>query len=546
MALIARTDLVVDYGSTHIKGALVESNLLGGRRILRLESLPIVSLGQNGDRKAEEYEYNLVRFVQSFFPEEESFILNVPMDRIFVRDVKVPVVGAKQIEDVVPFEVEPLLPVSLEHAEVIGRAWSSTEDSSNVISFTAKHDDLQAAVQPILKGNASVQMLSIDCVGLSGMHALLPGSAESGALYGQIDIGGTYTILNFLKEGKLIFTRRIPFGGEAVTEMTADLLGLELQAAEEKKLELDIDLLEDSEKTERAETFYRRHRTDKKTFAKLTKKVRESFEELIAEIDRSALSLPTGEEPSVYYVSGGGSLLRGMEAFLSSKLDSPVQRYPLSLEGGDRDLSSFATALGTVEHFKEKQARKVDFLHTPFGALLRRTDFTLRALATPILFGSAALIFFLLSFLLGIVQDRRQINAYTAQMARIATEIPEFKGTSVEDAVKLCNDRLQFRRNQTGAVKSLEVLREITARMPAASEMAFAMKRFQMNEKDINVEAEVDGFPDVQKVVDALRPSQMFARVESINPTQQPNRKIRLQLKLSLKDKGTNAGGGCR
>lgn len=545
MALIARTDLVVDYGSTHIKGALVESNLLGGRRILRLESLPIVSLGHDGERKAEEYEYNLVRFVQSFFPEEESFILNVPMDRIFVRDVKVPVVSAKQIEEVVPFEVEPLLPVSLEHAEVIGRAWSSTEDSSNVISFTAKHDDLQAAVQPILKGNASVQMLSIDCVGLSGIGALLPAELSTG-LYGQIDIGGTYTILNFIKEGKLIFTRRIPFGGEAVTELVSEVMGLELQAAEEKKIELDIDLLEDADKTERAEAFYRRQRTDKKTFAKLTKKVKESFEDLIAEIDRSALSLPTGDDPAVYYVSGGGSLLRGMETFLTSRLDAAVQRYPLRLEGGDRDLSSFATALGTVEHFKEKQARKVDFLHTPFGAMLRRTDFTLRALATPILFGSAALILFLLSFLLGIVQDRRQISAYSAQMARIATEIPEFKGSSVEDAVKLCNDRLQFRRNQTGAVKSLEVLREITARMPPANEMAFAMKRFQMNEKDINVEAEVDGFPDVQKVVDALRPSTLFARVESINPTQQPNRKIRLQLKLSLKDKGTNSAGGCR
>ena len=121
MSILARKELVVDYGSTHIKGALVESSPLGGRRILRLETLPIVSLRTDGDNQAEEYEYNLVRFVQSFFPEEESFLLNLPMDRVYVRDIRVPVVTAKQIDEVMPFEVEPLLPVSLENAEVIGQ-----------------------------------------------------------------------------------------------------------------------------------------------------------------------------------------------------------------------------------------------------------------------------------------------------------------------------------------------------------------------------------------------------------------------------------------
>jgi general secretion pathway protein L len=76
--------LAIDYGSTNIKGILF-SNSFGTTKILRSETLPIIQLGEN---EGDEYEYNIIRFVQSFFPEETEVILNLPIQRVTIRDIK--------------------------------------------------------------------------------------------------------------------------------------------------------------------------------------------------------------------------------------------------------------------------------------------------------------------------------------------------------------------------------------------------------------------------------------------------------------------------
>lgn len=546
MAILTRKDLVVDYGSTHIKGALVESSPLGGRRILRLETLPIVSLHGEGGNKTGEYEYNVIRFVQSFFPEEVSFILNLSMDRVYVRDIKIPVTNPKQIEEVMPFEVEPLLPVTLDHAEVIGRTWEIGEESSSLISFTAQHSDLQQTVQPLLRANATVQMLSVDCVGLSGAGALLPDGLEQTRLTGQVDIGGNYTILNFIKEGKLVFTRRIPIGGEQISDLVATTLGIEAHAAEQKKLELELNLAEDPDKTERSEAFYRRNRIDKKTLAKLHKKTREVFKELVTEIERTVLSLPLSEEPAIFYLSGGGSLIGGATEYMSSLMDVPVERYPFTLSNEHKEIARFMTAIGTVEHFKEKPARRFDFLSTAFGMALRRSDFTLKALSTPILLSSIGIIVLLLSFLTGILLDRKQIREYRKQIELIANDIPGLDKNAeslIDEAAKICNDRLQYRKNQTGSVRALEILRDLTSRTPPAGQTAFVLKSFNFDGKAAQFEAEVDGFADVQKIQEAYSASPNYSRIEVLRRDSMPNKKVRLALRLLIKEKGGNEAG---
>ncbi|MCB1167925.1 MAG: hypothetical protein KDK33_17340, partial [Leptospiraceae bacterium] len=68
MAIFPNRYLVIDCGSRHIKGLLVEE-ALGSRKILRAEMLPAVSMretaeadsAEEADGLREDYEYNLVR-----------------------------------------------------------------------------------------------------------------------------------------------------------------------------------------------------------------------------------------------------------------------------------------------------------------------------------------------------------------------------------------------------------------------------------------------------------------------------------------------------
>ena len=162
------------------------------------------------------------------------------------------------MDEIIPFEVEGLLPVALEDAEVIGQAWELREEDSSVITFTARHDTLEAAVRPVLRADTSIRMLSVDAVGLAGLVRMLPQDEYRGLAVGQIDIGGRYTIFNVVRDGKLVFSRQLPFGGQDVTDIIAEALNISVDRAERKKQELELNLGYDDKRAGKPDVWFRR------------------------------------------------------------------------------------------------------------------------------------------------------------------------------------------------------------------------------------------------------------------------------------------------
>ncbi len=573
MVLFSEKYLVIDYGSTHIKGALLQSGGPGGFKILRLESLPIVSLPQaapvpagtsapesSGSGEApvgelEEYEYNLIRYVQSFFPEEQNFLLNLPVDRLYVRDVTVPTTNPKQMGEIIPFEVEALLPVALEEAEVIGQPWESREEDSSVITFTARHESLEAAVRPVLRGDTSIRMLSVDAVGLAGLVRMLPAEQWKNQSVGQIDVGGRYTIFNVVRDGKLVFSRQLPYGGQDITDLIAEKLGLSTEEAERKKIELELNLGYDSKRAAKPDVFFRRNRIEPKAYEALVAACRRGFDELTEEIERSVLALPC-ETPATFYVSGGAALMGGVREFLEDSLERRVIHYPLGLSSG-QDMSLWATAIGTAEHYRAKPVDRLDFLESPFGATLRGGSFNLGIFSTPILFVSASVIIFLISLLMSIWQDRREIAKYEQQVIKIAEQIPGLgrKG-SVEEYVaaarRMCQERLLSTEGQGGA-RVLDILKSLTDLTPSRSELDFRFSSFQYDDKAVQVIAQFAGANQAQSLNSAAqleekyKTSPLFSNVEVLRRNILPDkRSVRMTFKLTLKRETASTSVRCR
>ncbi len=547
--------LVIDYGSTHIKGVLYQ-NTPGGRRILRLESLPIVALKPEAQKSEEapdsdpigEYEYNLIRFVQSFFPDEQNFILNLTLDRVYIRDIVVPITNLKHIDEVIPNEVENLVPVSLDEAEVLGQAWDVGEESSKVITFTARHEHLLSAVQPLTRGAGSLKMVSLDSVGLANIAGLMDAVETKDRVIGQIDIGGEHTILNVLRDGKLVYSRMIPLGGQTITRIVAETLEIEDHtAAEAKKIALDIDLGHDPRRSEKPETFFKRNRIEKKDYTKIVKRAQEVLSDIAEEIDRSTMSLPS-EPPDVYYISGGGSLLAGTAEYLTDRLENSVRQYPLAMTGGD-NIGMWVTALGTGEHYRLKASQRIDFLNGPFGSTLRRTEFNFNVFGTPVLFASVSVIVLLVSFLFSILLDRRQIKTYRDQIFAIAKQIPDLRGEGnnpVAEAQRICMERMSAVQSQTGGTRVLEVLKDLSDRTPQKTDMAFQLKRFSFAGKEVQFDAEVDNYPQVGTLEEKYKGSPLYSRVEVLRRDLLPNKKVQVSMKLTMKESGSLPGVDCK
>lgn len=572
MQLFSEKYLVIDYGSTHIKGALMQSGGPGGFRILRLESLPIVSLSanpeaahSNGDSpeaggELNEYEYNLIRYVQSFFPEEQNFILNLPVDRLYVRDITVPTTNPKQMDEIIPFEVESLLPVALEEAEVIGQPWELREEDSSVITFTARHDSLEAAVRPLLRSETSMRMLSVDAVGLSGLIRMLPADEWRGQPIGQIDVGGRYTIFNVILDGKLVFSRQLPFGGADITDLVAERLGQSSEQAEQTKLTLELNLGYDSKRAGKPDVFFRRNRIEPKSYDALVADCRRGFDQLAQEIERSILALPC-ETPASFYLSGGGARLGGVREFLEDSLERRVIGYPLALSSGANpatDPGIWATAIGTAEHYRARASERLDFLDSPFGATLRGGRFNLGVFSTPILFISASVIVFLISLLLSIYHDKQEIKRYTNQVNSIAKTINGLRPSSyvsetIAAAKKMCRQRLLAAEGQ-GGTRVLDILSALTELTPGREEMDFRFKSFQLNDKSVQLVAELSApnqavtLSNAAKLEEQYKSSQLFSNVEVVRRVIMQNKKdVRITFKLTLKqDAASSLSGGCR
>ena len=548
IALFSENFLVIDYGSTHMKGVLLSA----GGLILETETLPIIPLSElvNAadivpESQLGEYEYNITRFIQSFFPEEKNYVINIPTNQVYVRDVTIPITNLKQIQEILPFEVENQLPISLDEAEVIGHTWNLGAESSNVISFAASHESLESTVDPFLKGNTVIKMLSLDAVGLSGIvHRLNPEEYKDKVI-GQLDIGGDYSILNILKDGELVFTRSLPFGGRHITEIVADVLGLEMHEAETHKQLLEIDITEGVNLMDHDESYFRQRKIEKKQLKRITLDTRQLFEDLAMEVERSILAADV-DTPSLFYLSGGCTFIEGGADFIQSRLEKEVLPYPLELSNSE-NIAPWVTALGTAEHYRLKEEERIDFLNTPFGGTLRSGRFNFNVFATPVLFAIGAVIIFLVSFLLGIIQDRRDITFYKNQISKVAAKVPGLKlgGDPLLKARALCRRKLKSQNMEAGRVSVLDLLKDLSSNTPGESEMALKVRKFSYDGNKLIFRAIIDDLEKMSELEKKIKGSPYFDKVTTTTLGKALGGKIRVEFKMFLKEKRVRSGGKC-
>ncbi len=515
--------------------------------------LPAVSRAdRNPDAENEEeaerddYEYNLVRFIQSFFPEETSYILMLPLSEAYVRDIDIPVVNPVQALEILPNEVENKVPVSLEDAEVIGEYWKSDEENSHFISYTAPLDSIQNAVDPLIRSGGSVRMLTVPTAALASAIQLLPEHLYLGKIVGQAEIGYQDTLINILDSGAVCFTRSIPFGFQSLLEGIQEITGFDLEKAESfiKDLELDVSESKAGGYNEAVLSMYRLNKDDAK---KIVKKTKEFYSEVAAEIERTLISAPVPSPDSIY-ISGGGATLPGCDDFLETALGMPVNPYPLQLE--TENIAPWVISLGMMEHFARKQKERIDFLSTPFGSTLRRGEIRLNAFSTPLYIASVGLVILLIGFITGIVSDRQRLQDYRAQAIQEAQRIvPGYKPgpiTPITAVQKVCQERLAMAQTRYGGFRSLDILREISEKTPARAQVPeLKVKVLHYRDGQVDLGLELGRSTQIAQVQQALRESGMFSAVTESRSDELPGQRVRVRFTINLANDGSTSGVNC-
>ncbi|MCZ8156077.1 MAG: cell division FtsA domain-containing protein [Leptospira sp.] len=526
--------LAIDYGSTLLKGVLFKK-VLGKVTILRTESLPVVQLDEN---EGDPYEYNIVRFIHSFFPEENRFLLNLGIHNLFVRDLSIPLSTEKAIQEVLPFEVENLVPYPMEELEVIGKTWKVGKDVSELICFNVHHSELNRALRPFAKGDLQLSCLSLDSFVISSIVAKNYNLTIHEKSVLQLDIGGKYSILNILQEGKLRHTRQIYLGGAEITEEIGKILKIDIQDADTFKKSIPFSIFDLNTNVEVEQKFLSNSGISVALFKKIKELILSKIEDLIHEIENSIFSLNEQERPSLILLSGGGSLFKGLLEHLQLRLNLPVSRYDFI---GISD-PTLVTAIGTGIHFESRN--QVNFLKTGFAKRINTNRFRFSSFKPHLILVAISLFLLLGVFVIGIILDNRKI---TANRKILIEKYKNGIGGDIgeeEDVVTLAADKLKAERKKTEIYRLflskesiLDVMNEASEQFPSNESLPFLLDQFKFEENEIQIYGFVNEFSEIGIIQSALEKSEKFTNVQVLNKrliSSASKFKVSFQIKMNI------------
>ena len=561
MSLLQSKFLIIDYGSHSIKGLLCENGPFG-QKILCMEKLGVVEVEDDENREEDEseetsenkeiktrekvtwakYEYNLIRFVQSFFPDELSFALNLKLENIHTRDLSLPILKPKELGQSIAFEMEESLPQSLEEMEVVGHSWNNDGENLHILGFgTTRHETLEKSVSPLLGSQSIILDISPNVSMLASFLRYFGPSFYKDISLGQIDIGANYTIFNIVYNGKLSFSRSLPFGGNDINQILVDVLKIDPSEAEQKKLDLGLDIVD---LRPRSKDFYTSNSISMEEYDKILGCIRAFLDKICLEIERSLFALRCST-PDHFYLSGGTSLCKGICFYLRENLQRNVDFYPAKLDNNE-DIVIWATALGAREKFNLPNIDRDNFIETPFGSSLRGGKFEFGAFKFPLAFGLASLFFMILSMLMGIRYDQSLITQYKEEIKETAESVPNLlAGSSPDQIVMQLQDicRKRLRGVKRSIIKMIDLMRELNVYSPSAEEMEIKFRKFYFKTKSLEIEVDLDDVGKSSLLQEKLRESPFFQEVIVKRRKILANQSARVLYSLVVKDKKISTSG---
>jgi general secretion pathway protein L len=506
--------LAIDYGSRYIKGILFK-NVLGTVTPIRFETLPKIHLN---DEEGDEYEYNIIRFIQSFFPEESKFLVNLSIDRLFVRDLIIPLTSEKAVREIIPFEVENKLPFPTETMEVLGILSKIDQENSYVVTFNVQQDEISNVMNPFTRGDTRLDCLSVDSVALS---SLFTKSVQlENTFIGQIHIGYDICIFNAVHKNKLFHTRSFHYGTKNLIDIVSEELKIDHDESENFLTDLSQNLFVVNENPEIFDFLKRRYKINSTNWKNIQKNVGEYISNLTKEIEKSIISLIEIERPTEIYISGGGSKFTGLDELLSKELDLPIKRYDF-IEVSD---PSYTLALATGYHYRLKSSDKIDFLTTAFARRQNKNTFKISNFLPHLIISGISLFILLTVFIFGIIIDKRKISQNQAVLVEKYKNGFGESPPEAELVISTAVSKLKAEQKKTEIFRLflnkdsiLDTLVDISEAFPDKETFPFILDQFTYDGNEVQIFGRVDEFGEIGTIEQAFEKSSKFKNIKILN-----------------------------
>ncbi|MFT5429480.1 MAG: general secretion pathway protein L [Myxococcota bacterium] len=280
----------------------------------------------------------------------------LPGDRAMTRFVTLPFSDPKRIDSVLGFELEGLIPLSVEDMHYTYQVVGETEDGDSLIfAAAAEHETIQRYMETLTDAGLDPRTLTLDTASYVNLydHVVKDGTAAF------IDIGHRTTKICIVDGGQLRLARSVGRGGMAVTQALADLRGVEFEEAEALKhssgaLPMPGDSLVNKDSLAAAK----------------------AMKPIVIGIKQSAQAYmkDSGKTIDRIFVTGGGARLAHSIAWLEEQMGQPVE--PLDLAAlefskvtdlGDSNGAAKSLGLALIQAAASRHVTTLNFRRGAYG-----------------------------------------------------------------------------------------------------------------------------------------------------------------------------------
>ena len=209
-AVLEQKIVACEVTKFELKATLVTAK--GNKRII--ENYVTVFIEQNETQTFIERMQNAFTQLKSQIGFFNYFILVLPGWEVIFKDITIPFTDEEKIKKIVPFEVDKLLPFSINQAFVdsIVIHKDASLNSSRILVAACKRELIEEYLTACSGAQIQVDQISVDLFALYGFIKIIPEYAKFSGLYVLLDVDNYATRLLLLENGELLQMRSIPRG----------------------------------------------------------------------------------------------------------------------------------------------------------------------------------------------------------------------------------------------------------------------------------------------------------------------------------------------
>ena len=516
---MAQTVLGLDIGSYSIKAAIFEMSFKTFQITDLYESRPLRTDDMSKEEALEATREALRRFLQENQIPQDLVIAALSGAKVSHRNMKLPFKDLKQIEKILPFELESFLPFAMEDLVVDFDLTDGGKDGSNVIAFAAQKSYLGSFLSLFDSGP---RIVDIDALALGNVAHV--SSAAADRTVAIIDIGHQKTSICINDRGKTVAVRTLLTGGKAITDLLRVDLDLTYQQAEQVKhkyglVSLETKPLKDSKQR------------------RISRVITKIFDSMIIDVMQTIhnyeAAAPEGRKVDGLLLCGGSSLIRDIDRYFKESTDREtgfvqckLGETPLTNKIGKKELSMIqAIGLGIRMGVRGVPANRLSRVNMRKGefALSRSYAGLGEKLKGYGVWAAVIGVLLVVQFAVNYMSLSGQLKSIEKQvissMRTIMPDVPAKRLKSGKKSLQIMQGRIADYQAKvdllTSGLKSitaLGILREISSTIP--EEIKIDVKEISIDRNKVFMKGDTDSFTSVDKIVTRLRDFEGFSKVD--------------------------------